>query len=167
MSSSITSFDWSLFDQVESTFNAVEPAAAAAAPAGPVAASTLPPGHIRIKIRIVSKPPSNGVTRRPRMRRQIRETESAQPIVAQKQERMDNTLCIYCGETNAVISDSELGKRLCTKCGTEQGGILDEGQEWRAHSDDTSDPSRCGYVQNPLLSGNLSTMIRIRKIEHC
>lgn len=151
-------FDLSLFDHVQNTFSS-DSVTETISNEKQVISVEEPVLHgcIRVKIRIVSKPPSNGIIRKQRIRRHIQE---AIPNTIQPQSiQINNNICIYCKE-ESVVSDNDVGQRLCTKCGIEQGDILDEGQEWRTYNDDSTDNSRCGYSQHPLLSGNLSTVVR-------
>ncbi|EDO36932.1 predicted protein [Nematostella vectensis] len=62
-----------------------------------------------------------------------------------------------------LIEDYRAGDMICSECGLVVGDrVVDVGSEWRTFSNEkaTSDPSRVGAAQNPLLSGgDLSTLI--------
>ncbi|KXJ12022.1 transcription initiation factor IIB [Exaiptasia diaphana] len=62
-----------------------------------------------------------------------------------------------------LIEDYRAGDMICSECGLVVGDrVVDVGSEWRTFSNEkaTSDPSRVGSAQNPLLSGSdLSTLI--------
>lgn len=63
----------------------------------------------------------------------------------------------------ALIEDYRAGDLVCPECGLVVGDrVVDVGSEWRTFSNDkaTSDPSRVGAAENPLLEGSdLTTMI--------
>ena len=62
-----------------------------------------------------------------------------------------------------LVEDHHAGDVICTACGKVIGDrVIDVGSEWRTFSNDkaTSDPSRVGSSENPLLgSSDLSTII--------
>ncbi|XP_071499191.1 transcription initiation factor IIB-like [Diadema setosum] len=62
-----------------------------------------------------------------------------------------------------LIEDSHAGDLICPECGLVVADrVIDVGSEWRTFSNDkaTSDPSRVGAAENPLLDGeDLSTII--------
>lgn len=60
----------------------------------------------------------------------------------------------------ALVEDSHAGDMICQACGLVVGDrVVDVGSEWRTFSDSTSDPSRVGGAENPLLENDLSTTI--------
>ncbi|KAL9988349.1 hypothetical protein ACROYT_G002785 [Oculina patagonica] len=70
--------------------------------------------------------------------------------------------CSYHPEA-PLIEDYRAGDMICPECGLVVGDrVVDVGSEWRTFSNEksTSDPSRVGAAQDPLLAGgDLSTMI--------
>lgn len=59
-----------------------------------------------------------------------------------------------------LIEDSHAGDMICSICALVVGDrVVDVGSEWRTFSDSTSDPSRVGAAENPLLENDLSTTI--------
>jgi len=70
--------------------------------------------------------------------------------------------CSYHPEA-PLIEDYRAGDMICSECGLVVGDrVVDVGSEWRTFSNEksTSDPSRVGAAQNPLLDGgDLSTVI--------
>ena len=62
-----------------------------------------------------------------------------------------------------LVEDYRAGDMICPECGLVVGDrVVDVGSEWRTFSNEksTSDPSRVGASENPLLSGaDLSTLI--------
>lgn len=53
-----------------------------------------------------------------------------------------------------MIEDYRAGDMICSECGLVVGDrVVDVGSEWRTFSNEksTSDPSRVGAAQNPLL----------------
>jgi len=60
-----------------------------------------------------------------------------------------NSTCIFCKSFECIV-DSEEGRYVCTKCGRDNGEILDS-QEWRSSNDDmkkNGDQSRVGMPIN-------------------
>lgn len=59
-----------------------------------------------------------------------------------------------------LIEDSHAGDMICSVCALVVGDrVVDVGSEWRTFSDSSSDPSRVGAAENPLLENELSTGI--------
>ena len=80
-----------------------------------------------------------------------------------RRETIKTNKCVYCNEFEC-IADSEEGKHICTKCGRDNGEILDTTQEWRSLSCDDmrrqGDPSRVGMpINEHFMKASLSTLI--------
>ena len=59
-----------------------------------------------------------------------------------------------------LIEDHRAGDMICSACGVVVGDrMVDVTQEWRTFGDSSNDPSRVGAGENPLLDGELSTVI--------
>lgn len=74
-----------------------------------------------------------------------------------------NSICCKYHPDAHLIEDSHAGDQICSECGLVVGDrVIDVSAEWRTFSNDksTTDPSRVGAAENPLLNGSdLSTMI--------
>lgn len=69
----------------------------------------------------------------------------------EKQNEIEIDKCFVCKNEDIMIED---GNKVCNKCGTINGPIIDYGQEWRyygSNDNKSSNPSRCGMPINPLL----------------
>ena len=79
---------------------------------------------------------------------------------SKKIKKPSNSICKFCNKFECIIEE---GVYVCTKCGHNNGEILDETQEWRTLSyDDASkgDPSRVGMpVNEHFAKSALSTTI--------
>lgn len=59
-----------------------------------------------------------------------------------------------------IIEDSRAGDMICSACGLVIGDrCVDVSSEWRTFNDSTTDPSRVGAAENPLLENDLTTHI--------
>jgi transcription initiation factor TFIIIB Brf1 subunit/transcription initiation factor TFIIB len=75
---------------------------------------------------------------------------------------LSETYCNVCELNDVVINDGEM--RVCTKCGTQHGDIIDDSAEWRYYGNEDNkrgaDPTRCGMPHNQILGiSSLSTVV--------
>jgi transcription initiation factor TFIIIB Brf1 subunit/transcription initiation factor TFIIB len=60
--------------------------------------------------------------------------------------------------------DIDDGERVCTRCGTILGSLIDEGAEWRVYSNTEDDPARTGTITNELLpDSSYGSMMKRRR----